>query len=135
MTRYALAYVVTLAVFLAIDLVWLTKVARGLYVAEMGDLLRAQPMMGAAIVFYLLYAAGLVFFAVEPGLRAQSVVTAAGLGAALGLIAYGTYDLTNLAVLKGYSVRIGLIDLAWGTLLSGVTAAIATAVVSVFTAR
>jgi uncharacterized membrane protein len=72
----------------------------------------------------LLYAAGLIFFAINPGIKAGSVFQAMLLGGALGLIAYGTYDLTNLSVLNNYSVKIALIDLVWGTVLSGATAAI-----------
>jgi uncharacterized membrane protein len=95
----------------------------------MGGLLRKEPNLTAAAAFYMIYAAGLVLFAVVPGLKAGSITQGAALGAALGLIAYGTYNLTNLAVLNGYSLRIALIDIAWGTVLSGVTAAFAVAVV------
>jgi uncharacterized membrane protein len=99
----------------------------------MGSLLRKEPNLTAAAAFYMLYAAGLVLFAVVPGLKAGSVTQGMTFGAALGLVAYGTYDLTNLAVLNGYSLRITLIDIAWGTVMSGVTAAFAVAAVrSVF---
>ena len=98
----------------------------------MGGLMKRSPNLVAAIIFYLLYAAGLAFFAVKPGLENGSWVWAAAMGAGLGLIAYGTYDFTNLAVIEGYGWRIGLIDLAWGTTVSAVTAAIATKLVSAF---
>ena len=122
MTKLIITYLATLITFLAIDMVWLTWLARATYVAEMGELIRKQPNITAAIAFYLLYAAGLMFFAIMPGLKAGSIMQAMALGAAVGLLAYGTYDLTNLSVLNGFSVRIALIDLAWGTVLSGVTA-------------
>jgi uncharacterized membrane protein len=125
--RYAAPYVVTLIVFLIIDAIWLGFVARGLYARELGELLRKPPNFVAAGAFYLLYAAGVVFFAVMPGLREGSVMTALVLGAGLGLIAYGTYDLTNLAVTNGFPLKIAIIDLIWGTALTGATAAIATA--------
>jgi uncharacterized membrane protein len=128
MTKTIVTYVLTLITFLAIDMVWLTWAARATYVAEMGELIRKQPNLAAAVAFYLLYAAGLMFFAIMPGLKAGSIMQALGLGAGLGLIAYGTYDLTNLSVLNGYTLRIALIDLAWGTLLSALTAAIVTAI-------
>jgi uncharacterized membrane protein len=128
MTKTIITYVLTLITFLAIDMVWLTWAARATYVAEMGELIRKQPNLAAAVAFYLLYAAGLMFFAIMPGLKAGSIMQALGLGAGLGLIAYGTYDLTNLSVLNGYTLRIALIDLAWGTLLSALTAAIVTAI-------
>lgn len=129
MTRYVLGYALTLVFFIGIDIIWLAWVARSTYVAEMGSLLRKEPNLIAAAAFYMLYAAGLVLFAVLPGLRAGSVMQGMILGAALGFIAYGTYDLTNLAVLNGYSLRITLIDMAWGTVMSGATAAFAVAVV------
>jgi uncharacterized membrane protein len=126
--KYLAPYAVTLVLFVAIDLVWLMWLARPTYVAEMGSLLRKEPHLIAAIAFYLLYAAGLVIFAVSPGLKADSAMHAMVMGACLGLIAYGTYDLTNLAVLNGYSARIALIDMAWGLALSGATAALAVAI-------
>ena len=135
MTQYAIAYVLALLVFVGIDLVWLMGVARSVYVEEMGALLRKQPMIGAAVAFYLLYIAGLMFFAIAPGLAAGAPLKAAMLGAALGLIAYGTYDFTNLAVIEGYTWRIALIDLAWGTFLTGLTAGIVTALVPMITGR
>jgi uncharacterized membrane protein len=129
MTRYVFGYALTLVFFVGIDLIWLARVARSTYAAEMGSLLRKDPNVIAAAAFYMLYATGLVLFAVMPGLKAGSVTLGMAFGAALGLIAYGTYDLTNFAVLSGYSLRITLIDMAWGTVLSGVTAALAVAVV------
>lgn len=124
MTKLIFAYGATLATFVAIDLVWLMWLARPTYVAEMGSLLKKEPHLAAAAAFYLLYAAGLVVFAVSPGIKAGSVMHAMFLGSALGLVAYGTYDLTNLSVVEGFNLRIALIDLAWGTVLSGATAAI-----------
>jgi uncharacterized membrane protein len=134
MTKIIITYLVTLVTFVAIDMVWLTWLARATYVAEMGDLIRKQPNLTAAVVFYLLYAAGLMFFSIMPGLKAGSIMQAMLLGGALGLIAYGTYDLTNLSVLNGFSTRIALIDLAWGTVLSGATATIVSVIINkVFT--
>lgn len=123
MTKYIFAYIATLTSFVAIDLVWLMWIARPTYVAEMGSLLRKEPQLVVAVTFYLLYAAGLMFFAIAPGLKSGSVTYALFLGAALGLVAYGTYDLTNLSVVEGFNFRIALIDLVWGTVLSGATAA------------
>lgn len=128
MTKYIFAYIATLTSFVAIDLVWLMWLARPTYIAEMGNLLRKEPQLVAAIAFYLLYAAGLVYFAILPGIKEGSAMQAMFLGAALGLVAYGTYDLTNLAVVEGFNLRIALIDLAWGTALSGATAAFVMAV-------
>ncbi len=132
MTKYMITYTLTLIAFVGIDLVWLTWIARSTYVAEMGSLLRKEPQLIAALIFYLLYAAGLVFFAVVPGVKAGSIMQAMFLGAALGLVAYGTYDLTNLSVMNGFNLRIALIDLAWGTVVSGISAALVAGVVTRF---
>ena len=121
-----IAYGLVFAIFIIIDMVWLMGIARGTYVAEMGSLMKKAPNLIAAGIFYLLYAAGLLLFAVKPGLDGSSWAWAAALGAGLGMVAYGTYDFTNLAVIEGYGCRIALIDLAWGTTASAVTAALAT---------
>jgi uncharacterized membrane protein len=124
--KLVVAYLITLLVFVAIDMVWLGFVAKSTYAAEMGQLVRTQVNFPAAIAFYLLYAGGLVFFAVWPALSGGGTFNQAlWLGAALGLVAYGTYDLTNLAVINGFGPKIALLDLAWGTVLSGVSAALA----------
>ena len=120
-----IAYALSLFVLLVLDLFWLLGPGRPLYISEIGGLLRNQPQLGASLAFYLLYAAGLTYFGVMPGLKASSAVLALGQGALFGLMAYATYDLTNLAVLNGFTLRIAMIDLAWGTILSGVTAWIA----------
>jgi len=122
MSTILLSYVVTLLVLVGIDLVWLGQVAKTLYAAELGTLLRKDPNFVAAGAFYLLYAGGLTLFAVLPGLKAGSALQACGLGAALGLVAYGTYDLTNLSVINGYTLKIALIDIAWGLVSSATTA-------------
>ncbi len=135
MTQLSVAYARARVVCIGIDLVWLMGVARSIYVEEMGALLRKQPMIGAAVAFYLLYIAGLMLFAIAPGLAAGSPLKAAMLGAAMGLVAYGTYDLTNLAVIEGYTLRIALIDLAWGTVLTGLTAGIVCALAPMIVGR
>ena len=132
MTKTLQAYIVTLIVFVAIDMVWLMWVARSTYAAELGDLIRKQPNIMAAVAFYLMFAAGLVFFAVMPGLKAGSLIQGLALGAALGFVAYGTYDLTNLSVMNGFGFKIAMIDLVWGTCVSAITSVIACAIVSRF---
>ena len=133
MTKIIITYVVTLIAFIAIDMIWLVWLARATYVAEMGDLLRKQPNMVAAVIFYLVYAAGLMFFAISPGLKSGSIVQTAALAAALGFVAYGTYDLTNLSVMNGFNVKIAVIDLIWGTCLSAMVAAVTFLVISKLT--
>lgn len=133
MTKIIVTYLITLIAFVAIDMVWLVWLARATYVAEIGDLLRKQPNFPAALAFYLVYAAGLLFFAVSPGLKSGSLFQTMALAAALGFVAYGTYDLTNLSVMNGFGVKIAIIDLVWGTCLSAITSAVAYLLVSKFT--
>ena len=133
MTKIIITYLITLVAFVAIDMVWLVWLARATYVAEIGDLLRKQPNFAAALAFYLVFAAGLVFFAVSPGLKSGSLFQTMALAAALGFVAYGTYDLTNLSVMNGFGVKIAIIDLLWGTCLSAITSAVAYMLVSKFT--
>ena len=121
--KLILVYLASLVVFLAFDFVWLRLIAKDIYASEMGSLIRPDVNLQAAIAFYLLYAAGLTYFAVMPALESRAILQALALGAGLGLVAYGTYDLTNLAVVKGFGTKIALIDLAWGTALSGISAA------------
>lgn len=109
------ASAVALAAFFLLDAAWLTLVAGPLFKAEIGPMLRAAPYLGAAAVFYLIYGAGMAMLVVGPSLREGSLPSAAARGAMLGLTAYATFDLTNLAILSGWTLRISLIDMAWGT--------------------
>lgn len=117
-------YAVALPTFLVIDLVWLGVVARPFYQGEMGHLMRAQVNWAAAIAFYLLFVAGIVVLAVWPAVERQSFAHALALGALLGLVTYAAYDLTNLATLEGFPLRVALVDLAWGTVLCAAVSAI-----------
>lgn len=126
MTRLILAYFATMIVFFAIDFVWLTTVAQRFYQGQIGPLLLEQFRMGVAAGFYLVYLAGVIFFAVNPALKAESLAMAALYGALFGFFCYATYDFTNLATLKGYTTTVALVDLAWGTLLTGTSALVGT---------
>lgn len=116
------AYAGTALVFFGLDLLWLTVLGIGFYRSEIGALLLDRPNIVPAAVFYLFYVAGIVGFAVLPALNAQSWLWALLAGVALGLLAYGTYDMTNLSTLKGWTLSISLIDMAWGAFLSGLSA-------------
>lgn len=120
--RYLVAYIATGVVFLGLDAIWLTQVALGMYRKQLGGLLLDQPNLAIAGLFYLLFVAGVVILAVVPALNGGSWVTALLLGAVLGLVAYGTYDITNLSTLKGWSLTVTLADVAWGTVLTAVSA-------------
>lgn len=119
---------VTVVVFLAIDAVWILGVASPLYEASMPQLVRDPPLLLPAALFYLLFVAALVHFAVRPGLTAGSARHAALQGGALGLTAYATYSLTNLSVIEGFAVSAALADLAWGGVLGAAVSALAVVV-------
>lgn len=121
---YVVAYIATAIVFLGLDALWLSKVALGMYRQELGSLLLERPNMPIAGAFYLLYVVGIVVLAITPALSEGGWIKALLLGAVLGLVAYGTYDITNLSTLKGWSTRLALIDIAWGTALTAVSATI-----------
>jgi len=121
--KFVTAYLATGAVFLVCDLVWLGLVAKGFYRSRLGGLLLDDFNLPAALAFYLIYLAGIMVFAALPAFNAGSWKVALGLGAAFGFFAYATYDLTNLATLRGWSASLAMVDIAWGTVLTGVSAA------------
>ena len=112
-------YAITFVVFFLIDMVWLGVVAKGFYRRHLGALLSPKVNWAAAILFYLLFIAGIVVFAVRPALLGGGPSAALGLGAFLGLVAYATYDLTNLATIKDWPLVVTVVDLVWGTVLGG----------------
>ncbi|MBB5661851.1 putative membrane protein [Rhizobium leguminosarum] len=120
MKTYLTAYTATLVAFVAIDFVWLNTMADRLYRPTLDDMLAPQFRLVPAVAFYLIYAAGLTFLAVRTGLVAGSIATAAIYGAAIGFMAYATYDLTNQSTLKNWSTMLTVADLIWGTVLSAV---------------
>lgn len=121
--RTLVLYCLTLILFVGLDALWLGLAAKRIYLDAMGPLMRARPDLGVAAFFYLLIAAGIVVFAAAPGLEQGSVQRAALMGALLGLVCYATYDLTALAVIRDFPRGLAFLDLAWGTLLTSVTAA------------
>jgi uncharacterized membrane protein len=124
MTHWIILWIAAAVLFLAIDMVWLLWLGRSIYVSEIGDILRQPPNLAAAGAFYLLYVTGLMIMVIWPAFQAQSVLQGLLYGALLGLVAYGTYDLTNLAVMKGFTARIAIIDMIWGSVLTGTVAAL-----------
>jgi uncharacterized membrane protein len=122
MKRLVVAYVATLVVFCGVDFVWLAFIAKDFYRDRIGHLMAESPDWTAAGLFYLVYIAGLLYFAVLPALRANAWTRATVQAAFFGYFAYATYDLTNLATLKGWPVSIVVADLAWGTFVSAVGA-------------
>lgn len=123
MTRYAISYVVTLIVFLAIDFVWLSSMANVLYKPVLKDILEPNFRIAPAIVFYALFPLGLVIFGVAAGIRTGNWTDALLYGALFGFFAYATYDLTNHATLRNWETKLTVLDMAYGALTSGVAAA------------
>lgn len=121
---YLKLYGLTTVAFFAIDLVWLGVVASNFYDRHLGPLLREDVVWGAAIAFYLLYIAGILVFAVLPGLSEGSLVRAVGLGVFFGLVAYATFDLTSMALIQGFNWTVVAVDLVWGMVLTGSVAAV-----------
>ena len=117
-------YGVALITFFAMDLLWLGVVARGFYQAHMGHLMRPSVNWVAAVAFYLLFLVGLVVLVILPAVDRESFVQAVLLGALFGLVTYAAYDLTNLATLEGFPLKVALVDLAWGTVLCATVSAV-----------
>lgn len=128
MLRLVTAYAVTAIVFVGLDVLFISRIALELYRREIGGLLLERPNLAIAALFYLLFAAGIVVLAVLPALSGGGWMSALVSGAVLGLVAYGTYDLTNLSTLKQWSLTVTLADIAWGTALTALSAAAATLV-------
>lgn len=118
MAFYIKLYLVTLTAFFVIDMLWLSLVARNFYRKQLGFLLSSQTNWVAALIFYVLFIAGILVFVVLPGLEADSLRTTILLAALFGLVTYATYDLTNLATVKNWPLTLTIVDMAWGTFLS-----------------
>ena len=111
-------FLIALPVFFVIDMVWLVLVAKKFYSQQIGFLMKPDINWTAAIIFYLLFIAGLIVFVISPAVEKNSWVHALLYGAFFGLITYATYDLTNLSTLKDWPVLVTIVDLIWGTVLA-----------------
>jgi len=118
MSNFFQLYFVAFLVFIGLDGIWLGLISKDLYRQQLGHLMTKDVNWTAAVIFYLIFIAGLIFFVVQPAVKLQSWQYALGAGAFFGLVTYATYDLTNLAVLKQWPLFITIVDLAWGTTLS-----------------
>jgi len=114
------AVAATATTMLALDLLWLGVIAKDFYARHMGSLLRPDVKWVPALLFYALYLAAIVVFVVLPAAERKSLGWAMGMGAFFGLAAYATYDLTSLALIRDFPLRVVLVDLAWGTALTAV---------------
>ena len=122
--KFIQLFLVTLGAFFIIDMIWLGLVARKFYRDQLGFIMSPKVNWPAAIVFYLLYIVGLIFFVTSPAILRGSAPYAFFSGAFFGLICYATYDLTNLATLKDWPLKVTLVDLVWGSTLSALLALI-----------
>lgn len=122
MFELVIAYIITTVIFLALDFVWLTRIAQPFYFSRLGHLLRERPRIGVAAAFYAVYVLGIMIFALSPALRTGSSEQALLYGALFGFFAYATYNITNLATLKDWPQSVTFVDIAWGTTLTGLSA-------------
>lgn len=134
---FAAAYLGIVVTMVTIDFLMLTRVIKPYYERTVPDLLVEDPRLSAAVIFYLGYGAGLLWFAVQPALAMEAtraaLLQAALNGAILGMVAYGTYELTNMATLKGWTWGMVIADFAWGTVLSAGVAVIGTLIARMLT--
>jgi uncharacterized membrane protein len=117
-----LHYLVSGISFLALDAVWLSVMGPALYRPQLGSLMLDKFLLAPAIAFYLIYPVGIAVFAVGPALQAASGIIALGYGLLLGFLAYATYDLTNMATLRGWSAIVTAVDIGWGSIATGAAA-------------
>ena len=123
-------YVIALPIFFVIDLIWVGFIAKNFYRQQIGYLMKDQFNWSAAMLFYLLFIGGLVFFVISPAIEKKSWMYALLSGALFGFITYATYDLTNLATVKEWPVLVTVVDLTWGAVLAASVATITYLVVS-----
>ena len=121
MTKYLILYAACALIFFPLDFIWLSTMGKSLYRREIGGLLLDNPNLLIAAAFYLAYLVGVVVLVAAPA--DGDALKALAVGAVLGFVAYGTYDLTNLSTMKGFTPTIAAIDIAWGTALTAISAA------------
>jgi uncharacterized membrane protein len=124
MTRLLATYAATFVTMLLLDMLWLGVIARSLYQAGIGHLMADKPNIPVAALFYLMFPAGLVIFAVQPQAGNPGWAATAGMAALFGFFAYATYDLTNLATLRDWPWSVALVDMAWGAAVSAASATV-----------
>lgn len=117
--KLLITYLIATLIFFAIDMIWLGLIAKGFYRDKLGFILSANVNWAAAVIFYLIYIGGILFFAVHPAMLNSSWQTALLNGAVLGMLCYATYDLTNMATIDKWPLTIVVVDIIWGTILTG----------------
>ena len=119
-----ISFIFVSTIFLIIDVLWLSITVKSLYRPALGDLLKDKPVMWAAVLFYIIYMIGLALIILKPALANDSILQALWTGVVFGVVAYGTYNLTNMATIKNWSPSIVWIDMIWGGLLTGFSSAV-----------
>jgi uncharacterized membrane protein len=117
------SYIFTLLVFFIVDMLWLGVIAKNIYGQQLGSFLRKDVNWAAAFIFYFIFVAGICYFCILPAVDGGTILKALISGSIFGLITYSTYDLTNLATIKGWPLKITLIDISWGVALSTMVSA------------
>lgn len=134
MVKWVIAYVTAGLAFGAMDAVWLRWAAPNLYQPVIGEIMAKDFNVGAAAAFYFIYLAGMVWFAIRPGIESGSVMTALMNGVLLGALCYATFDLTSQAVFKVWATHVSVKDILWGAFATGTASAIAAYVTLKFSA-
>ena len=127
-----ISFIFVSAIFLIIDIVWLSITVKSLYRPALGNLLKDKPVMWAAVLFYIIYMVGLALIILKPALANDSISQALWTGVVFGVVAYGTYNLTNMATVKNWSASIVWIDMLWGGFLTGFSSAVGIYLTKVF---
>ena len=118
-----ISFIFVSTIFLIIDVIWLSITVKSIYKPNLGNLLNDKPVLWAAVLFYIIYMIGLTLIIIKPALASNSVLQAFWTGVIFGIVAYGTYNLTNMATVKNWSSTIVWIDMLWGGLLTGSSSA------------
>ena len=119
-----ISFIFVSTIFLIIDVLWLSITVKSLYRPALGDLLKDKPVMWAAVLFYIIYMIGVALIILKPALANDSILQALWTGVVFGVVAYGTYNLTNMATVKNWSANIVWIDMLWGGFLTGFSSAV-----------
>ena len=125
-------YLLTLPVYVALDILWTGFLAKSFYASQIGSLMKSDINWISIILFYLIFAFGLAMFVIEPAIIKQSLLRAISYGAIFGLVAYATYDLVNLGLIKDWKLLISIVDIAWGVVVCGTVSAIVYSIASKF---
>ena len=118
-----ISFIFVSTIFLIIDVIWLSITVKSIYKPNLGNLLNDKPVLWAAVLFYIIYMIGLTLIIIKPALASDSVLQAFWTGVIFGIVAYGTYNLTNMATIKNWSSTIVWVDMLWGGLLTGSSSA------------